>query len=180
MVNKSFGNVVKFIYMGKTFQNCIHERSQEQIQFGESMLSSSLSSYVLFISVWLRIYKTIIWYLCGAYSNDKDYALLWYDAVFISTSMATSQRNLLSQSSWSCKKVCSRGGGSISWERILINYHSQSMISQTVIFLNIKSHRLEDVWDQDDENIWIKEERSKEAGENCIMRMLIICNRQYY
>ena len=76
MVNKSFGNVVKFIYMGKTFQNCIHERSQEQIQFGESMLSSSLSSYVLFISVWLRIYKTIIWYLCGAYSNDKDYALL--------------------------------------------------------------------------------------------------------
>lgn len=50
------------------------------------MLSCSLSSYMLFISVWLRIYKTIIWYWCGAYSKDKDYVLLQYDSVFISTS----------------------------------------------------------------------------------------------
>jgi hypothetical protein len=60
------------------------------------MLSFSLSSYVLFISVRLRIYKTMVWYWCGAYSKDKDYVLLQYDTVFISTSMPTSQRNLLS------------------------------------------------------------------------------------
>jgi hypothetical protein len=57
------------------------------------MLSFSLSSYVLFISVWLRIYKTVIWYWCGTYSKDKDGGLLLYDAVFISTPMPASQRN---------------------------------------------------------------------------------------
>lgn len=60
------------------------------------MLSFSLSSCVLFISVQLRIYKTVIWYWCGAYSKDKDYFLLRYDVVFIGTSMPTSRRNLLS------------------------------------------------------------------------------------
>lgn len=37
------------------------------------------------------------------------------------------------------------------------------MMSQTVIFLNIKSHSLEGVSDQDPENIWIKEERNAEG-----------------
>jgi len=72
IVDKPSENIVRFIYMGKTFENCIHEAVKSRF----NMESACYLSVCLRMCSQLRIYKTKVWYWCGAYSKDKYYTLL--------------------------------------------------------------------------------------------------------